>query len=153
MNEGGKKQEKSSQNGKMSCSDIQDVLFDYMTRELGDARSVLVREHVRKCESCRAAAADIQATLDLLKKASESGGDMPDRLTRKHRKRMVRAMMHPVWDWVSVNHFIVSIIVMGLVILAAILVLRVMEPWHMGSPPDGISVRIGMEQEEPEEEP
>lgn len=145
MNAGSENGKKAGQNGKMSCSDIQAVLFDYMTRELGGARSVLVREHIRKCDSCRAAAADIRATLDLLKQASKSTeGDLPSRLTRKRRKRIIRAMMHPVWDWISVNHFIVSIIVMGLVILAALLILRVMEPWRFGDPlPPSVPVKIG----------
>jgi hypothetical protein len=71
---------------------------------------------------------------------------MPSKLTRRRRKRIIRAMMHPVWDWISVNHFIVSIIVMGLVILAALLVLRVLEPWRLGDdPPEGIPVRITVE--------
>lgn len=153
MNEGGEKQQKGGQNGMMSCGDIQSVLFDYMTRELGTARSDLVREHIRKCESCRAAAADIQATLDLLKKASASTGEtMPSRLSRKRRKRIIRAMMHPVLDWISVNHFIVSVIVMGLVIIAALLILRTLEPWRISDPPEGITVTIGLEREDSVEE-
>lgn len=144
MNAGSEKQPKGGRNGKMKCEDIQAVLFDYMTRELGPARSDLVREHMRKCDACRAAAADIKATLKLLQKASKSTEDiMPSKLTRRRRKRIIRAMMHPVWDWISVNHFIVSIIVMGLVILVALLVLRVLEPWRLGDgPPEGIPVRI-----------
>jgi len=144
MNEGNDKK-KAGKNGKMKCEDIQAVLFDYMTRELGPARSDLVREHMRKCDACRAAAAEIKATLDLLQKASKSTEEiMPSRLTRRRRKRIIRAMMHPVWDWISINHFVVSIIIMGLVILAALLILKKLEPWRLGdAPPKSVTVTIG----------
>ena len=150
MKEGSDKQDTGGQSSKMKCEDIQAVLFDYMAHELGSARSDLVREHMRKCETCRAAAADMQATLELLQKASKSTDEiMPSKLSRRRRKRMLRAMMHPVLDWISLYHFIVSMIVMGLVILAALLVLRTFEPWKTGGPPEGVTVTIGVEGVEP----
>jgi predicted anti-sigma-YlaC factor YlaD len=95
----------------MKCEDIQEVLFDYMTRELGQARSDLVRAHLRKCPKCQAAVKETQETLEFLKGASKVAADIPDHLSDRHRARIVRAFMHPVLDWIYRHHITVSIIV------------------------------------------
>ena len=39
------------------CGDIQALLLEYVTQEeLGEGRRELVREHLRRCATCRAAA-------------------------------------------------------------------------------------------------
>jgi predicted anti-sigma-YlaC factor YlaD len=105
----------------MDCHDIQGVLFDYMSRELGPARSALVREHLRKCEKCREAAAEIQETLDLLRRASQTETGIPRRLSEDRRRRMFWTFTHPVLDWIHAHHVLVSIAA-ALAALAALLV-------------------------------
>ncbi|OGV61807.1 MAG: hypothetical protein A2498_16290 [Lentisphaerae bacterium RIFOXYC12_FULL_60_16] len=96
---------------RMACDDIQEVLFDYMTRELGGNRADLVREHLRKCDSCQAAAADIQRTLDLLHRARATDIHMaPAHLSEHHHQRLIRAVLHPILDWINRHHILVSIL-------------------------------------------
>jgi predicted anti-sigma-YlaC factor YlaD len=108
----------------MKCDDIQPLLFDYMSRELGDARSALVREHLRKCSDCRQAAAEIQSTLDVLRADSGSGSGMATSLSEERRRRMLWAASHPVLDWVYVHHVVVSVAIALVVLLLLSVVLR-----------------------------
>lgn len=122
----------------MKCDDIQGVLFDYMARELGAARSDLVRAHLRKCEACRAAAAEIQGTLSILQAVRDA--EEPMRLTQDRRKRLRRAIMHPVLDWILVHHVAVSLAVAVLALAAAAACLR-LYVWQP-RPPESIPVLI-----------
>lgn len=109
---------------KVACADIQSFLFEYMTHELGEARAVLIREHLRKCRDCQAAAAEIQATLTVLLAASPEGTGIPSRLSEKSRSRLRWALMHPVMNWIVRNHTIVSLLVALAVVIAVFLSLR-----------------------------
>lgn len=91
----------------MSCEKIQEVLFDYMSHELGDKQSLLVREHLLHCEKCRKEAARIQETLDILK--SDTFVVPPERLSNSVRDRLRRALLHPVLDWIYEHRRIVAI--------------------------------------------
>lgn len=82
----------------MSCAKIQEVLFDYMTHELGDKQSLLVREHLLHCEACRKEAAAIQKTLDILR--NDTSIIPPEHLSNSVRDRLRRALLHPVLDWI-----------------------------------------------------
>ena len=108
---------------KMNCEDIRSVLFDYMSRELGQARADLVREHLRRCPDCQVEAARIRNMLDLLQEASRAGAAAPARLSDERRARIVRAFMHPVLDWIYVHHILVSALltVAALLLLGAVL--------------------------------
>ena len=64
----------------MPCGDIQALLYDYMNRELGGARSDLVREHLRHCPNCQKVAADIRRTTELLQAASRAESAIPGHL-------------------------------------------------------------------------
>ncbi len=104
-------------NIKMKCADIQVLLLDYMNRELGEARSNLVREHLRKCATCQAAAAEIQATLNVLRSASELDKGMPDRLSLDRRQQIIDVLSRPRVDWIYIVVAIaITIIVTGAVI-------------------------------------
>lgn len=127
---------------KMKCEDIQAVLFDYMTRELGPARSELVREHLRKCENCQAAAAEIRATLELLHSASKTETGIPDHLSKERREHITWALTHPIMDWIERHHIIVSIIVAIVIIVTVFSILRRIEVWKTERP-EGITVTIG----------
>ena len=128
--------------GKILCSDIGEVLFDYMTHELGEARSLLVREHLRKCETCQARAAEIQATLDLLAGASVGRRAVPERLSDAHHARLLRALTHPLLDWIYTHHVLISVLTAALVLAATLLGLRRYRAWLRSRPDPGIPVTI-----------
>ncbi|MDA0991785.1 MAG: zf-HC2 domain-containing protein [Verrucomicrobia bacterium] len=108
----------------MKCDEIQDVLFDYMTRELGGARSELVREHIHRCPACQKAAADIQATLDLLHGAAGEDTGMSDHLSAESRDQMTHAIMHPVRHWIYSHHILISAIIAAIALIITLLALR-----------------------------
>jgi predicted anti-sigma-YlaC factor YlaD len=101
----------------MKCEDIQSVLLPYFSRELGRARAALIREHIRKCDSCRTAAVDMQATLALLRAASRAEKTQPTHLSESRRKRIIRAITHPVLDWLIVHHILVSVLIAAAVLV------------------------------------
>ena len=125
----------------MKCDDIHEVLFDYMTRELGPAQSDLVREHLRKCERCRAAAAEMQATLQALRDASKNFAGIPEHLSEARRKRLLRALMHPVIAWMERYHVLVSVVIALAVMVCVFAYIRARTAWSYRVPP-GIPVRI-----------
>lgn len=108
------------------CDQIRGVLFDYLAHELGDKQSYLVREHLLHCESCRREAAEIQSTLALLK--SDTSVRPPERLSNGVRRRLERALLHPLMDWCYVHRRLVAsaaaLVIMGLLILFAAIAAR-----------------------------
>jgi predicted anti-sigma-YlaC factor YlaD len=108
---------------KSVCAEVQPLLFDYMNRELGPGRSDLVREHLRKCRDCQADAASMQATLDLLRSASQRKAHIPRHLSDRRRARIFWSVAHPVLDWVSVNHMLFSLLTALTVTLALALMI------------------------------
>lgn len=111
--------------GKVSrsiCRDVQALIYDYMSRDLGPARSDFVREHVLRCDECRAELAAIQKTFDLLSLARKA--PVPDRLSAHRRRRMSRAVMHPVVDWICNHSFVVAFASTLFAVLIAVLILR-----------------------------
>jgi len=108
----------------MNCEDIQKILFDYMTRELGESRSALVREHVRRCPECSRVATQIQETLALLE--AETTENLPEQLSEEHRARIVRSIVHPIRDWIYRNHVTFSLAMAAVVIITTLCVLRMM---------------------------
>ena len=93
----------------VECADIQLLLFDYMSRELGEGRAAIVREHLRKCKACQVLARDIQATMDLLHTASKAGSTQRARLTESRRNRIVWVFTHPLLSWMHKHILLVSI--------------------------------------------
>jgi len=127
----------------LKCGDIRGVLFDYMTRELGPSRSELVREHLRRCVECQREAAEIRETLDLLQAASQRGKGAAGVLSEDRRRRLARACMHPVLDWVYEHHVLVSVLVAALVIAVSFARLLRTRLWSIDPPPPGFTVTIG----------
>lgn len=123
----------------LKCEDIQELLLAYMSRELGDAQSLFVREHIRKCDCCRAEAAEIEATLALLRSGSgeDAGGA---RLTDERRERILRAVFHPVIDWIDVHHRLVSILLTMLVLVVAFMAVRRAEIFKYEPIEEGIPI-------------
>lgn len=132
----------------MACEEIQALLFDYMTRELGTGRSDLVREHLRKCTACQQAAAEMQDTLNLLHRANSGGDNVPARLSEQRRARILWALAHPVLDWMYRHHILVSILSTALALTLAALLLRGIHilktrNWR------GVTVNIGKQEADP----
>lgn len=98
----------------MSCEKIQEVLFDYMSHELGEKQSLLVREHLLHCEECRREAAEIQKTLDILLGDTEIVP--PEHLSRSVRERLRRVLLHPVLDWLYEHRRVAAMTLAVLVI-------------------------------------
>ena len=102
------------------CKDIQAVLFDYMSHELGDKQSWLVHEHLLHCEECRREAASIQATIDILR--GDMSVDIPEHLPDTMRRRLERAILHPALDWIYEHRRVVaSVLAVGIIALLAFL--------------------------------
>lgn len=107
----------------LKCDNIQALLFDYMARELGPAQSDLVREHLRKCPACQAAAAEMETTLALLKTA-DARAAAPAHLSADRRKHLMWAVTHPILDWMARHHVLTSTVATVLVLFLAWLALR-----------------------------
>lgn len=133
---------------KVKCSDVQDLLFDFLSKELGPSRSEYVREHLRHCLECQKAATEIQETIDLLQNAKDDEAGIPEKLSPERRARIWWALTHPFMRWVEKHHVIASAIaVVVVLIVVSILLTRVgivqeylFEPWHKvnigtGAPP------------------
>lgn len=108
----------------VKCRDIQELLLDYANRELGESRSALVREHLLYCEKCQTAYRDITETVAALQKASAPDDELPDRLSEKHYKRIIRALTHPILDWIAVHHKVVAIVMAVAVLVFTMIVLK-----------------------------
>ena len=122
------------------CDQIQEILFDYMARELGESRSALVYEHLRKCPDCKRVAAEMQATLEMLK-GGDPAEDMPLELSARHRRRLRRAARHPILDWLISHHWLISgITAILVVILAMVVLIRLMMMEEIL--PDGVPVSL-----------
>lgn len=124
----------------LNCEDIQAVLLAYMSRELGDTQSVLVREHIRKCEKCRAEAAEIEATLTFMHGSSGDGLAGDERLTDERRERILRAVLHPLVDWIDLHHRLVAIVLAVVVLATALFALRNFEIFKREPLEDGIPI-------------
>ena len=113
------------------CARIGEVLFAYMARELGPAQSLLVREHLRRCPSCRGQALAYRRTLDLLRER-DPAADAPRELSPRRWKRVLWTLSHPVLDFVFVHHRAASLAV---AILAVLLVACWLFTRVTGAPP------------------
>lgn len=125
----------------LKCEEIQEVLFAYMSRELGETQSFLVHEHIRKCAACRAEAAEIEETLALLKQ-SDDDLEHDSRLSDDRRKRILRAVFHPVINWIDLHHKLVSIVLALAVLATVIYALRNFEIFKREKLDDGVPVWI-----------
>ena len=125
----------------LRCEDVQPLLFDYMARELGDSRSALVREHLRRCQGCRDTAADMQRTLDMLHNASETEKRLRLRLSEKRRAQVLFTYNHPFMGWIVRHHIAVSAVLAAIaigVVLFALGYVQIVRDREV----EGIRVRI-----------
>ena len=103
------------------CEKIQDLLFDYLSHELGEKQSWIVREHLRTCPACAREAAQLAATVEMLKGGATP--DVPARLPETVRRRLARALLHPVLDWMydhrRLTAWTAALLAVALVLLVA----------------------------------
>jgi len=126
----------------LPCEEIQALLLDYMQHDLGEGRADLVREHIRRCPTCHERMVELSRTLGILHDAPFAHGALPEHLTERHHSRLVRALMHPVLDWVYMHHILVSALVAALVIATIFFGLRRYRVWK-AQIETGIPVVIG----------
>ncbi len=131
-------------NRPLPCEEIQALMLDYMERDLGQGRSDLVREHIRRCPACNQHFSDIRKTCGLLHDAPFANGVLPEHLSARHHDRLVRAIMHPVLDWIYAHHILVSLLIALLVVATAFIGLRHYRVCKETNDP-GIPVTIGSE--------
>ena len=104
-----KQQNESSDSCFTKCEEVQAALMEFMSRELSMAKSDVVREHLRKCPDCQKEAAAMREVVEVLKGASGTVS-APIRLSDDRRKRLWRALMHPILNWIYNHHTLVSVI-------------------------------------------
>jgi hypothetical protein len=117
-------------------------MLDYVQHGLGEGRADLVREHTRRCPACHERMVTLQETVGILHDAPFSSGPLPQRLSERHHSRIVRAVMHPVLDWIYVHHILVSALVATIVLASVFFGLRRYRVWRETIDP-GIPVVIG----------
>ncbi len=123
----------------LCCGDFRELLAAYMMRELGDVQSRVLREHLRNCKECRREAAEFRSMLETLQSDHRGTEASEGRLTQERRSRIMRAVFHPVLDWMYCHHRMVSsfcavlILVIVLYLLRQVALFRV-EPLEEGIP-------------------
>ena len=127
----------------VKCEEVQAQLMTYLTREMGEGRLDLIREHLKKCPACHAEAAQLHETLGFLHDASKTESDIPTRLSAERRTLIARAYMHPILDGIYRHHIVVSIVVTLLALLVVGTVLRRVKAWHTEKLDPGFTVIIG----------
>ncbi len=126
----------------LPCEEIQALMLDYLQHDLGEGRSDLVREHSRRCPACQERIKELQETVGILHDAPFVHGPFPEHLSERHHSRLVRALMHPVLDWIYVHHILVSVVVAIVVVGTVFFGLRRYRVWREQTDP-GIPVVIG----------
>lgn len=123
----------------LRCEDIQMLIFAYMTRELGDVQSRVVREHLRSCQVCRQEASEIKETLAALRAGADDSSEEL-RLSDDRRERLWRAVFHPVLDWIDHHHRLVAGLAALLTLLLTLFLLRHAAIWRTQQVEEGIPI-------------
>jgi hypothetical protein len=113
------RQRKSGADHPIDCGKIHELLFAYMSHELGEGQAVLVHEHLRHCKTCSEEALKIQRTLDLLK-SHDPAESVAAEFSPKRRRRLIWMMAHPLIAK-CIKHHIVTSLVIAVVFVAALL--------------------------------
>ena len=119
--------DKPDRRHRVKCEIIQSLLLDYLNRELDPVRSDMVWKHLKKCAECEREANEMEATLEVLRRASRVPGNAPEHLSEKHRASIVRALTHPVLHWMEKYHVVASLVVAVLIIAGIVIYLRWVE--------------------------
>ena len=87
----------------MNCDDVKRVLPLYLLGDLQSRSADKVRAHLGECSGCRAAAGEIEPTLDLLRDALAAPCDAPDDLTAEQMQRIMSTAPQPVHEPAAVR--------------------------------------------------
>lgn len=98
----------------IACEQIQELLFDYLTHDLGKSRAEMVHTHLMHCETCRTEATELHNTVKLLQQTPTPS---PTTLARKRRRALMRAAFHPILHWMTKHHLLIAIIAGALAII------------------------------------
>lgn len=110
----------TSRQSPVHCEQIQELLFPYLSNELGERQSWLVREHLRNCHECSSQAARIEAVVTALKSGVRPAA--PEHLPETMRRRIERAILHPIIDWMYEHRRLTAwvVAILGVAIIFAI---------------------------------
>ena len=109
--------DKSKSGNLLTCDKVEGLLTDYLARELGDAQSIAVREHLRKCPDCAAKADELDQTVGLLKSVTNESLGTPTRLSQRSRDRIRRHARHPFISWIDKWQVMIYLMTLGLLFL------------------------------------
>lgn len=118
----GRSPEKPNVEYPLDCGKICELLFEYMSHELGDSQSLLVREHLRHCETCSSTALKFQKTIDLMKR-HDPAGSVPTAISPKRRRHLIWLMEHPFVAKCLKHYKMTSLVVAVIVLIVAFLYL------------------------------
>ena len=112
----------------LDCAVIRELLFSYMAHELGDGQTVLVREHLRHCESCAEEALKIQQTIELVR-GNDPAASVSDGFSAKRRRRLLWLMEHP-FVAKCLRHYRVTSLVLTVLALVVIFFMMMLVKIH-----------------------
>lgn len=131
---------------KLKCGEIQEHLVAYLTHDLGEARTVIVREHLRKCQDCTDALNDIQTAFEALQKTKHLDADIPAHLSEEERSVVFTAVSSPLNNWLDRHHRLIAIIVTVLIFGVVLLLLSRL---RVSLYPEGEEVQVIIMQKTP----
>ncbi len=102
----------------LDCGKIREILFEYMSHELGDPQSLLVREHLRHCEACSDTAQKFQKTITLMRR-HDPAESVVSAISPKRRRRLIWLMEHP-FVAKCLKHYKVTSLVVALIVLVVV---------------------------------
>jgi len=83
------------------CPKIEPDLTAYLTGDLPAARAAAIRDHLARCEGCRASAQELATTLDLLRGALAASPAVPERLDSARRAAILAARPSRTTIWLD----------------------------------------------------
>ena len=119
----------------VDCATIRGELFAYLSHELGDGQSTLVREHLRRCPACSEEAVRIQKVVAALR-LHDPGEAAAPAFEGRRRRRLLWLMAHP-FIAACVRHHVATSIVVAVVLLA-VATLVVMRVVRFALPPKAL---------------
>lgn len=133
----------------LDCGKIRDMLFEYMSHELGDPQSLLVREHLRHCEACSDTAQKFQKTIEFMRR-HDPAESVAAAISPKRRRRLIWLMEHPFVAKCLKHYKMTSLVVAVLVLIVTFLyLLTIRYPDFMQRDLPRFPVRLKVDEPQP----
>lgn len=129
------RQRKSGTEHPIDCGKIRELLFAYLSHELGEGQAVLVHEHLRHCKACSEEALKIQRTLDILK-SHDPAASVAAEFSPRRRQRLIWLMAHPFIAKCIKHHIATSLILSAIFVAALLSALLLL--WRREEPPTAL---------------